>query len=169
MAYDPNGPDPMDIRFFKDGSDWKLQISDPLKLGTATEPTWQSTLEGLVEDHGFFVKEVSGTTTTQKAVDSVRAYSGTGGTFGSGTMYVPRIQEDHGTARWAYPDGGSEVKMDWGQRANLTVTLTLTLESGVDPSTFDAFIMPIPGWDRSGRSVEDGLTAAEAVWSEIIT
>ena len=168
MPYDDGGPDPMSIRFYKDGAIWKLQIADPYKLGTATEPNWQTTLEGLVEDHGFFVKEVSGTTTTQKAVSGVSAYSGSGGTFGYGTMYIPRIQDDHGTARWAYPDGGSEVKMDWGQRADLTVTLTLTLESGVDPTDYDAFIMPVPGWDRSGRSLEDGLTAAEAAWSEII-
>ena len=148
-GYDDGGPDPMGLELATVSGDWYLFISNPILLGTQTEPAndWVTELSQLVDDNLSLVDSTGTEPNLLNAVNGVSGYQMPTGSVENGRVLVSKFSEDHGKAAFGYPARTKTV--DYVQRKS-TARMKIVWNAGFDPNDYDGVYLPVAGFERDG-------------------
>ncbi|MFH1532463.1 MAG: hypothetical protein ABIK09_17190 [Pseudomonadota bacterium] len=143
-----DGPDPMGLELMEIGTDWYLFITNPIHLGSQTEPAgnWSTALSDLVDVELILVDSAHGTYLANP-VNSIRSFSMPTGTVDSGRVLVSQFRDASGSGDFGLPGDGDAT--DFVQR-KATARLQITWNAGVDPANYDGVYLPVSGYQRTG-------------------
>ena len=147
-GYD-GGPDPMGLELVTVGDDWYLFITNPILMGTQTEPgnNWVTELSQLVDDNLSLVDSTGAEPKLLNAVYGVRGYQMPAGSTENGRVLVSKFEADHGKAAFGYP--ASTKTVDYVQRKS-TARMQVIWNAGFDPNDYDGVYLPVAGFERDG-------------------
>jgi len=151
----------MGLELTKLGRDWYLFITDPILLGTQTEPgnDWETEIKALVDDEMALVNSATAAG-INNAVYDVSDYQMSSGTKVNGEVAISWFTKSGNRGDFAVPSAIDTV--DFVQR-KATARMKITWNAGIDPTDYDGVCLPVAAYGRPGQFEEKHRFAVQEV------